>query len=102
MAGKRDSRRHSTTSFSQNVVAVETSYEMLDVLYHFAIGRGLNLEVFGVSYFLTRKNFKSNLVLVVVLVLEYNGLFYFKTPSLYLRLRAFSIDRILWNKKKWH
>ena len=30
-AGKRDSRRHSTTSFSENVVVAEASYEMLDV-----------------------------------------------------------------------
>ena len=31
-AGKSDSRRHSTTSFSENVVVVGTSYQMLDVL----------------------------------------------------------------------
>ena len=66
-------------------------------------GEGLTLKLSGGSIFEnTRKNFKSNLVLAVGLVLEYNGLFYVKTPSLYLRLRAFSIDRILWNKKKWH
>ena len=27
LAGKRDSRRHSTTSFSENVVVAETSYQ---------------------------------------------------------------------------
>ena len=32
MAGKRDSRRHSTTSFSENVVVPETSYQVLEVL----------------------------------------------------------------------
>ena len=42
LAGKRDSRRRSTTSFSKNVVVAETSYQMLEVL-SFAIGTGLNL-----------------------------------------------------------
>ena len=68
-------------------------------------GEGLTLKLSGGSIFEnTRKNFKSNLVVVVVVVLalEYKCLFYVKTRSLYLRLRAFSIDRILWNKKKWH
>ena len=33
LAGERDSRRHSTTGFSENVAEVtETSYEMLEVL----------------------------------------------------------------------
>ena len=32
MAGKRDSRRHSTTSFSESVVVAGTSYQMLEVL----------------------------------------------------------------------
>ena len=31
LAGKRDSRRDSTTSFSENVVVEETSYQMLEV-----------------------------------------------------------------------
>ena len=30
--GKRGSRRHSTTSFSANVVVAKTSYQMLEVL----------------------------------------------------------------------
>ena len=29
--GKRDSRRHSTTSFSENVVVAGTSYQILEV-----------------------------------------------------------------------
>ena len=32
MAGKRGSRRHSTTSFSENVEKAETSYQKLKVL----------------------------------------------------------------------
>ena len=32
LAGKRDSRRHSTTSFNENVVVGKTSYQMLEVL----------------------------------------------------------------------
>ena len=32
LAGKRSSRRHSTTSFSENVVVAETSYQMLQAL----------------------------------------------------------------------
>ena len=32
LAGKRYSHRHSTTSFSQNVVVLEASYQMLEVL----------------------------------------------------------------------
>ena len=32
LAGKRDSRRYSTTSFSENVEVAETSYQMLEVL----------------------------------------------------------------------
>ena len=32
LAGKRDSRRHSTTSFSENVVVVRTNHQMLKVL----------------------------------------------------------------------
>ena len=31
LAGKRDSRRNSTTSFSENVVVEETSYQPLQV-----------------------------------------------------------------------
>ena len=35
LAGKRGSRRHSTTSFSENVEVAETSYQMLQVLSFF-------------------------------------------------------------------
>ena len=31
LAGKRDSRRHATTSFSENVVVAGTSYQILEV-----------------------------------------------------------------------
>ena len=37
LAGKRDSRRRSTTGFSENVVVTEKSYQMLEV-YHFRSG----------------------------------------------------------------
>ena len=43
MAGKRDSRLHSTTSFAENVVVKKTSYEMLEAkFYYFRSGEGLN------------------------------------------------------------
>ena len=42
LAGKRDSRRHSTTSFSEGVVVAGTSYQSLEVLKSFATGKGLN------------------------------------------------------------
>ena len=32
LAGKRGSRHHPTTSFSENVEVAETSYQMLEVL----------------------------------------------------------------------
>ena len=32
LVGKRDSRRHSITSFSEKVVVTGTSYKMLEVL----------------------------------------------------------------------
>ena len=32
LAGKYDSRRQSTTSFSKNVVVAKTSYQMLEIL----------------------------------------------------------------------
>ena len=44
LAGKRDSRRHSTTGFSETVVVTETSLVIKwKKFYQFAIGRGLNL-----------------------------------------------------------
>ena len=44
LAGKRGSRRHSTTGFSENVVVAGTSYQLKDEFYHFATGRGLKLQ----------------------------------------------------------
>ena len=46
LAGKRGSRRHSTTSFSANVGVAETRYQMFDIkcLIIFAIGRGCNIR----------------------------------------------------------
>ena len=32
LAGKSDSHRHSTTSFSENIVVAKTSYQMLGIL----------------------------------------------------------------------
>ena len=43
LAGKCGSRRHSTTSFSENVVVVKKGYQILDIVsFSLAIGRGLN------------------------------------------------------------
>ena len=41
LAGKRDSHGHSATKFIMNVVVAETSYQMLEVLSFFLIGRCL-------------------------------------------------------------
>ena len=97
MAGKYDSHRHSATSFSENVVLVDTSYEVSQVLFSFLflLGDGLtsfNLDksanFFGVKmyneairdvYYLRireKKNCKLNLLLLVVLVLESKGRYY--------------------------
>ena len=43
LTGKRDSRRHSTTSFSKSVVVAETSFDLWE-FYHFAVGWRLNLN----------------------------------------------------------
>ena len=43
LAGKQDSRRHSTTSFAENDVVTKTSYQMLEAkFYYFRSGEGLN------------------------------------------------------------
>ena len=45
-AGSRDSRRHSTSSFSENVVVVETTYQMLEVLLlQVRLGDGLTSSI---------------------------------------------------------
>ena len=92
MAGKRGSRRHSTTSFNKSVVAAGTRYQMLEVLAFWNWERAqppsktITVLTFLVkkntmknsgNLFLenTRKNFESNLVLVVILVLESKGLY---------------------------
>ena len=36
MAGKRGSRRHSSTGFGENVVVAEARYQMLEALSFFA------------------------------------------------------------------
>ena len=110
--GGHDSRRHSTTSFSKNVMVAETSLQMLQVLA-FAIGKGLNLfpnkynsanfsgekrynEACRDVYFLRirEKNVKSNLVLVVVLVFESTGV-----HSIHQKFRSkiSEISRTQWN-----
>ena len=49
--GKRDSRYHSTSSFSENVVVAKTGYQMLELLSFSDIyGVGLTfLLIFGVN-----------------------------------------------------
>ena len=91
--GKRGSRRHSTTSFIASVVVAGTSYQMLEVLAFCNLERAqppsititvLTFLVKKVQWRIpgclfidnTRKNLKSNLVLVVVLVLESKGLYF--------------------------
>ena len=42
LAGKRDNRRHSSTSFAENVFVKKTSYQMLEAkFYYFRLGEGL-------------------------------------------------------------
>ena len=97
MAGKYDSHRHSATSFGENVVLVDTSYEVSQVLFSFLfrLGDGLtsfnqaksanffgvkmyNEAIRGVYYLRIRekRNCKLNLLLLVVLVLESKGRYY--------------------------
>ena len=40
LAGRRDSRRHSTTSFNENVIVVGTSYQMLEIFIIILHSRG--------------------------------------------------------------
>ena len=49
LAGKRGSRRHSTTSFSENVEVAETSYQMLEVLSICDRGEGVTSSTKGNS-----------------------------------------------------
>ena len=60
LAGKRDSRRHSSTSFSKNFVAAKTSYryEMLEVLLFCDRLRGLTcFKKITVLTFLVKKKY---------------------------------------------
>ena len=81
LAGKRDSLRHSTTSFSENVVVAGTSYQILEV-WSFCDREGAKRSPMKITALIfqvkivqwsfpgwtfsdkTRKNFKLNLVLV--------------------------------------
>ena len=82
LVGKRDSRRHSTTGFSENVVVAGTSYQLLEVLsfcYRESAKPSpikVNSLIFQVKkstiklsrllFEITRKNLKLNPVLVLV------------------------------------
>ena len=91
LAGKRGIRPNSTTSFSESVVVAGTSYQILDVLAFcnreraqppsitmtvltFLVKKSTMKNSGGLFFDNTRKNFKSNLVLVVIFVLESRGL----------------------------
>ena len=93
----RDSRRHSTSSFSENVVVVETTYQILEVVFlHLRLGDGLtsfiennsanfsgeisasklsgmSIQCFFSFFEYPRKRKKSNLAVVVVLDHESKG-----------------------------
>ena len=90
LEGKCGSRRYSTTSFKENVVVAKTSYQMLGILSFSDRERALppSKEIseltfvlkkvqwsFPVCLFLEsrRENLKLNVVLVVVLVLEFEA-----------------------------
>ena len=90
--GKRDSRRHSTRSFSENVVVAGTSYQVLEVLSFCGdrervepplrkitvltfLEKKRKIKLSGLSFLRIReKNLTSNLLLEVFLVFESNGL----------------------------
>ena len=91
LAGKRGIRPNSTTSFSESVVVAGTSYQILGVLAFcnreraqppsitmtvltFLVKKSTMKNSGGLFFDNTRKNFKSNLVLVVIFVLESRGL----------------------------
>ena len=93
MAAKRDSRRHSTSSFSDNVVLWDKSYSVIGFIIsrladsltssnqdNTANSKRCTMSYPGCLLFenTREKNFKLNLVLVVVLVLESKGLYYYE------------------------
>ena len=92
LARKCGSRRHSATSFSENVVLANTKYKCYSFYFFLRLGNSLisfnqdnNATFFGekdvqssypgcLLFENTRKNFELNLVLLVVLALESKGL----------------------------
>ena len=97
MAGKRDSRRHSTTRFSENVAWREQVIKCKR-FHRFAIEEGLTsssiinrTNFFGekmklprMSAFLEQaQKLKLNLLLVLVLVFKSKALFCFEAPFLF-------------------
>ena len=91
LAGKRDSRRHSTATFNENVVVAEKKLSNVRSFIILRSGEGLpsfnkensanvsgekkkyNKAFWNVYY--SRVNFQSYLFLVVVLLLESKGLY---------------------------
>ena len=76
LAGKHDSCYHSTLSFNGNVVVAETSYQHNSANFcgESKYSEGLNRGIYFFEN--TQKNFKSNLVLIVVLVLVSKVLYF--------------------------
>ena len=93
LAGKCGSHCHSTTSFSENVVVAETTYQILEVLsfcdqeraqplsiniteLYLLVNQKYNEAFQGECLFFEnkQKNFQSNLVLIAILVLIFNHL----------------------------
>jgi len=90
LAGKPGSRRHSRTSFSENVVVAETSYQMLEVL-PFCGREGAyppSIKINVLTFMVKKvkggflgclllkkyaKKLESNLVVVAVLIIESKG-----------------------------
>ena len=81
LAGKRNGRRHSTMGLSKNVAVSEISYQMLEVLSFCNLpssknncanysGEKSTMRLSGVYFLRIRVKKKSNLVLLVVLVIE--------------------------------
>ena len=66
LAGKCGSRRHSTTSFSENVIVAGTSYQMLEVLAFFNLERAQPPSItITVITFLVKKSTMKNFVVSI-------------------------------------